>query len=224
QPVANATTGIWTLTVSGLAVSPPVHSFTAKAMYGTQPVSTARTLTVVQALSLDPTLMSLAGYSVKIPSWPKTGADSIGNTAVRAARGGKPPYSYTSSSPAAASVDANGKVTGNRNGSAVITATDQLGQSASYPVAVSNVQLLNMNGNALSLDQAVNWMNSIGGTPITGSFIDDVNRVYRPPNRTEAVWAPRTATEGWVLPKGARIYLFLFADDTKYAAWCTKLS
>ncbi|VVQ27610.1 Virginiamycin B lyase [Pseudomonas fluorescens] len=68
QPVANATTGIWTLTVSGLAVSPPVHSFTAKAMYGTQPVSTARTLTVAAATA--PTITSLKGSpsNVEIPN------------------------------------------------------------------------------------------------------------------------------------------------------------
>ena len=48
QPVANATTGIWTLTVSGLAMSPPVHRFTAKALYGSGVTSPAWTITVIQ--------------------------------------------------------------------------------------------------------------------------------------------------------------------------------
>nr|WP_225922838.1 hypothetical protein [Pseudomonas hamedanensis] len=44
QATALATTGVWTLPVTALAVA--AHSFTAKALYGSNPVSAARTLTV----------------------------------------------------------------------------------------------------------------------------------------------------------------------------------
>ncbi|WP_025110582.1 Ig-like domain-containing protein [Pseudomonas sp. H1h] len=45
KATANASTGIWTLTVSGLAVAE--HSLTAKALYGSGQVSAARTLTII---------------------------------------------------------------------------------------------------------------------------------------------------------------------------------
>ncbi|MBC3210513.1 Ig-like domain repeat protein, partial [Pseudomonas sp. SWRI111] len=43
QATAHATTGVWTLLVSALAVA--AHSFTAKALYGSGASSAARTLT-----------------------------------------------------------------------------------------------------------------------------------------------------------------------------------
>ncbi|WP_085694634.1 hypothetical protein [Pseudomonas sp. B7(2017)] len=55
QVTANATSGVWTLTVSGLSVA--AHRFTAKALYGASPVSAARTLTVTAATA--PTITSV---------------------------------------------------------------------------------------------------------------------------------------------------------------------
>ncbi|MGE8188463.1 hypothetical protein ACQKP4_13780, partial [Pseudomonas sp. NPDC086278] len=57
QPTADATTGIWTLTVSGLAVA--AHSFTAKALYGAGSSSAARTFTVTAVIA--PTISSVKG-------------------------------------------------------------------------------------------------------------------------------------------------------------------
>ncbi|MCR8931359.1 MULTISPECIES: Ig-like domain-containing protein [unclassified Pseudomonas] len=57
EPTADPVTGIWTLTVTGLTVAP--HSFTAKALYGEEESSTARTLTVTAATA--PTLTSVKG-------------------------------------------------------------------------------------------------------------------------------------------------------------------
>jgi hypothetical protein len=51
QATAHATTGVWTLLVSALAVA--AHSFTAKALYGSGAVSAARTLTVKQIIVED---------------------------------------------------------------------------------------------------------------------------------------------------------------------------
>ncbi|MFJ2532294.1 hypothetical protein ACIOVE_29145, partial [Pseudomonas helmanticensis] len=48
---ADPTTGVWTLLISALAVA--AHSFTAKALYGSGAVSTARTLTVARSLYED---------------------------------------------------------------------------------------------------------------------------------------------------------------------------
>jgi len=65
QVTAHATTGVWTLLVSALAVA--AHSFTAKALYGSGAVSAARTLTVTAATA--PTLTSVKGSpsDVEIP-------------------------------------------------------------------------------------------------------------------------------------------------------------
>jgi hypothetical protein len=51
QATAHATTGVWTLLISALAVA--AHSFTAKALYGSGAVSAARTLTVKQIIVED---------------------------------------------------------------------------------------------------------------------------------------------------------------------------
>ncbi|MFP6832959.1 MAG: hypothetical protein VB998_14055, partial [Pseudomonas sp.] len=51
QPIADATTGVWTLLVAGLTVA--VHSFTAKALYGAGAVSAVRKLTVTRSLYED---------------------------------------------------------------------------------------------------------------------------------------------------------------------------
>ncbi|KJZ33043.1 hypothetical protein VC33_28750, partial [Pseudomonas fluorescens] len=61
QPSADPTTGIWTLTVSGLAVA--AHRFTAKALYGSGQVSAVRTLTVVAVMV--PTLTNVQDASGK---------------------------------------------------------------------------------------------------------------------------------------------------------------
>ncbi|MDR6163283.1 hypothetical protein [Pseudomonas fluorescens] len=57
QATAHATTGVWTLLVSALAVA--AHSFTVRALYGSGAVSAARTLTVTAATA--PTLTSVKG-------------------------------------------------------------------------------------------------------------------------------------------------------------------
>ncbi|WP_447796492.1 Ig-like domain-containing protein [Pseudomonas moraviensis] len=64
QATAHATTGVWTLLVSALAVA--AHSFTVKALYGSGAVSAARTLTVTPVVV--PTLSNvLDDKNVEIP-------------------------------------------------------------------------------------------------------------------------------------------------------------
>jgi hypothetical protein len=66
-----------------------------------------------------------------------------------------------------ASVDPiTGKVTGNRNGSVVITVTDRNNAGLSYPVEVSNVWRLNINETLMTGPESIEWMKSIGGTSL----------------------------------------------------------
>jgi hypothetical protein len=139
EPTADATTGIWTLEVTALNVA--AHSFTAKALYGSGQVSAAWVVNVLPPLAIDTTQMKLDGLMVissgVMPS--RNNVDAIGNTAVRQATGGTPPYTYLSSSPSVATVNTNGKVTGMSNGTAIITVRDNFNAEVSYSVSVSNV-------------------------------------------------------------------------------------
>lgn len=65
EPVAGATTGVWTLPVTGLAYMK--HSFTAKALYGTGQTSEARKLTVQFADTSDFTGYNYNGWSSNYP-------------------------------------------------------------------------------------------------------------------------------------------------------------
>jgi hypothetical protein len=135
-------------------------------------------------LEIEQTKMQLNGFSLKVPEWPRTGEDSIGNTGTRVASGGLPPYRYSSSNMSIASVDPiTGKVTGNRNGSVVITVTDSNDAELTYPVEVSNVWRLNINEALMNGSGSIRWMQSIGGASIYAYYSlarGDVARVYLP--------------------------------------------
>ncbi len=177
EPTASTTTGIWYLLVTGLSVAS--HSFTAKALYGSGQSSTpARSLTVATPLTINTSQMNLNGLSVKIPNWPKTGQDSIGNTDVRLAQGGKTPYYYYSSNEAVASVTQTGKVTGNSIGNATIFVRDASLQLVSYPISVRNIYQLRSNDSYLTHAQAVSWMSSFGNALPAGQALNDMQRVY----------------------------------------------
>ncbi|UQI32630.1 Ig-like domain-containing protein [Pseudomonas bijieensis] len=134
-----ATNGIWTAPNISVAVGD--HSFTAKAEYGTEPVSPAHTFNVAPPLNFgaDYTMATLNYIiaRVKIPNHPLP-ANNASYT--RVATGGTPPYRYSSASPNIAVVDSSsGYVRAAGNGQAVITATDQDDSTASYTVTVSGV-------------------------------------------------------------------------------------
>lgn len=164
------------------------HRYTVKEKAGNQFESDPWLLERL-ALSIDRTQMKLDGFSVKVPQWPKTGEDSIGNTAVRVPTGGVPPYDYASSDPLTAHVTAAGKVTGLKQGVATIYVTDQEGETVNYLVAVTNVYRLQISERGMGFLEAESWMNSMGGRHIydTG-FRSDILRVYLPPLRTQNVW------------------------------------
>ncbi|WP_277761202.1 Ig-like domain-containing protein [Pseudomonas sp. A34-9] len=131
-----------TVTVGG-------HRLYAKSLYHpTSVYSNVRLLTVsVEPLSVDTTLMVLDGIMVRSGYCPHlNGVDAIGNTKIRVAIGGNPPYTYKSSNPSVAAVDASGKATGMGNGGATITITDKQDAQVSYSVQVSNIYSLLVHG------------------------------------------------------------------------------
>lgn len=91
-------------------------------------------------LVISPATMVLSGIirGGFTPSYPPAGS-----TQTRAATGGTPPYRYTSSNAQVAEVNVNtGRVIAAGNGGATITVRDNEGESASYGVSVSGVQII----------------------------------------------------------------------------------
>ncbi|UST72047.1 Ig-like domain-containing protein [Pseudomonas siliginis] len=228
QPDADVTTGNWTLSISGLSIKS--YSFTAKPLYGTGlPSSPERTMKVVAKLTIDSSEMNLDGFSVKVPEWPKTGRDSVGNTDSRQPQGGVSPYNYRSSNSDIASVDQQGKVTGNRIGEATIFVTDQMQNEVSYPVSVTNVWSLVVNDVKMRASESVDWMNSIGGSStMKFKFNEDISLVYNVPlPRAQGIWlcAETSQIPGdfWYLMKERNDNGY-FSDVplAKWSAWCLK--
>ncbi len=184
------------------------------------------TYTVIPLFTIDRTQMNLNGFSVKVPGWPKTGLDSIDNTATREPTGGTPPYSYASSNPAVAEVTATGgKVTGNTNGTATVTVSDGSGNSLTYPVAVTNVYGLRTNEGPLNNSQAESWMRSVGGVHAHNfSFRSDVHRVYTPPVRNLTYWACfKNGSYYTYIERGSSITFVGVLPDAFRGAWCLVL-
>ncbi|BBP71031.1 hypothetical protein PHLH6_30350 [Pseudomonas sp. Seg1] len=136
------------------------------------------TLTVVNLnppthpeLIVDTSPITLTGFNISIAGsglpWPSTGIDPVNTARKRDVRGGVPPYTYTSSDPLVASVDLNGIVRSEGNGTATITVRDSVGQSKQFLVATFNVVRYIYSG-----DQKFNhenyrlWANSVGGADI----------------------------------------------------------
>jgi hypothetical protein len=92
---------------------------------------------VAAPLSIDSTPATLSGNMIRLEK-PVT-VPPEGTFLSRVASGGVPPYRYTASSGAVEVDEATGRVVSLRNGEATVTVTDARGQTASYPVTVSNV-------------------------------------------------------------------------------------
>ncbi|MDR6956208.1 hypothetical protein J2W43_000171 [Pseudomonas brassicacearum] len=134
--------GIWTYAVIGLDVD--AHSFTAKALYGSNPESAAYTFTVVEPLNFGQDhSQATSDYFVVRGRPPRMPPDDATATYARTATGGVPPYRYTSSNEQVALVDAeSGLVRAVGNGSTRITATDEDDRAASYLITFSGVRLV----------------------------------------------------------------------------------
>lgn len=97
-------------------------------------------LAASQELVLDTSPVELAGKVYLLVSYPDLLPNFPADTTVqRQASGGQTPYSYASSDPLVAKVDANGLVSVRGKGATTITVTDALGASKSYPVSVTGV-------------------------------------------------------------------------------------
>jgi len=121
------------------------------------------------ALEIDTTPMVLDGphfYPAPAPYTPPLEATAYLHEnahRTREARGGVPPYRYSSSNPNVASVDSDsGRVTTIGNGNARISVRDTRGADISYDVTCKNVYELVCNQQPLSHAQAKSWMASIG--------------------------------------------------------------
>jgi len=168
-------------------------------------------LLVNPPLMVDQRRLVLNGISVKMPGWTRTGADSINNTAVRAATGGQAPYTYSSSNPAVASVTSTGRVVGERNGSATITIADARGTRVSYQVQVSNVYTLVVNTGKLSDAQFNTWLRQTG-VHLSHPMSYDIARVYGAMQLSQFTWLS-------VPPNTPRYWWFFHTTTRASAAW-----
>lgn len=135
-----------------------------------------------QPLSVDSSEMKLDGPMVLgLAHYIPSGVDVPGNTAMRAAQGGTPPYTYSSSNPRVASVNEYGKVSGNTNGTASISIRDAANRVLSYSVQVSNVRQLVCNISRTSFAQAESWMLGISGVPLGENDLKQLVTRYKSP-------------------------------------------
>jgi hypothetical protein len=173
--------GDWTLQLTGLSLAS--HSITAKGLYGSNPVSAARKFTVVVALKIDTTPLSLNGLLVVHDSLSNlTGRYPSGTTAMRQASGGVPPYRYSSDNEVVTVIDpVTGLIRSNRNGNSVITVTDQINQSVSYNVSVSNVYGLAMSGMGTNHPNSVRSAEAQGFSPVTEQVFSAITVMYQQP-------------------------------------------
>ncbi|QAX85554.1 hypothetical protein C2E19_17615 [Pseudomonas sp. DTU12.3] len=156
--------GTWTHRLENLIDG--LHSLTAKALYGLEPVSTPHTITVAKApeLIIDPTPMVLDGIKlIQDYGWPTK--EVVGNVKTRVPSGGVGPYTYSSSNPSIASVDSGGKVSGLKQGSATITVRGAGGSTGSYSVIVTNVYRMRRNWTLMEANACRAWISSSGGEP-----------------------------------------------------------
>ncbi|BBP71029.1 hypothetical protein PHLH6_30330 [Pseudomonas sp. Seg1] len=172
KATAHVTTGEWEKVIT---VVVGARRLFAEALYAVSPVySNARILTVTPAypeLVVDPSPLTLNGFNISIAGsglpWPSTGIDPVNTARKRDVRGGVPPYTYTSSDPLVASVDLNGTVRSEGNGTATITVRDSVGQSKQFLVATFNVVRYIYSGNQqFNHENYKLWANSVGGADI----------------------------------------------------------
>ncbi|MDD2046563.1 Ig-like domain-containing protein [Pseudomonas putida] len=141
--------GTWQAALNGLSVGQ--HDFTAKGLYGSQPVSAPWRVIVDSRppLVIDTSLMLLNGVIyVRADNGQGPSRRPANTSRQRLASGGTPPLRYSSSNANVASVDGNGTVMSRANGSATITVSDSAGQSRSYSVTVQNVRRMNLMGSS----------------------------------------------------------------------------
>ncbi|MHC8292568.1 Ig-like domain-containing protein [Pseudomonas sp. LB3P58] len=125
------------------------------------------TVKVTPELIVDTTPLNLNGQNISIQGtglpWISKGVDPVGTAADRSASSGTLPYKYESSDESIASVDNNGVVRSEGNGSATITVSDAAGQEKSFTVDTTNVIRMLHNPIPSNFAQAKQWIISQGG-------------------------------------------------------------
>lgn len=126
-----------------MSVGVGTHSITAKALYGSNPVSNAWTFEVKSPI---PPLSFGQSVSLSLPTYhvargrPPTNPPAFASY-TRTATGGEPGYTYSSSNTNVAVIDQNGRVGAVGNGQAVMTARDSKGRTATHTVTVSGIRV-----------------------------------------------------------------------------------
>lgn len=119
------------------------HSITARALYGSNPVSNAWTFQVKSPI---PPLSFGQDVYLPLPTYhvargrPPTNPPAFASY-TRTATGGEPGYTYSSSNTNVAVIDQNGRVGAVGNGQAVMTARDSKGRTATHAVSISGIRV-----------------------------------------------------------------------------------
>ena len=119
-----------------------------------------------------------------------------GTSVTRVASGGRPPYTYASSDPKVAQVDANGLTSVRGNGVATITASDAGGDSKSYSVTVTGVVECHGVGQG-NYTQMANAASRIGGRVPSIHELVEVYNAYgsRWPMGNSTYWSSTVAKD-----------------------------
>lgn len=162
--------GGWTHKIEALQLAS--YNFKAKALYGSGKVSEPRNIKVVPRLIVDTSPLLFPGRKFILvypnPYWGEKGADPTGTVTTRPVSGGTPPYSYISSAPSIASVDAQGRIRSMSNGTATITVRDAENQTQNIPVTVTKVYKIMFSEFPFETKEAAQqWIVSAGGTNIS---------------------------------------------------------
>lgn len=153
-------------------------------------------------LSVDTSPLELKGLMIRSVACPyPNGVDADGNTAVRQPSGGIPPYTYESSNAHTASVNAEGKVVGMGNGSAIITIRDSASLQVSYNVLVSNIYDLDVFNSDMDYAYYSNLLEN-GTIGLRPEFLEVIQRCY---NQPLFKW-PWTTSTAWTGGKKGEVY------------------
>lgn len=160
------------------AVALPLRTYTVKALH---------------PFTIEPALMELNGLNVNADFLALTGTPAPGTTQTRVPTSGDGGYYYFSNATDVATVNGVGLVSGLKNGDATITVRENSTQrEVSFPVKVQNVLRLVMTPtHTYSISAAINWMNSIGGSPVSNAAIDVLKIKYRPLVSSAGGWLCR---------------------------------
>jgi len=103
---------------------------------------------------------------------------NIARSQQRLPTGGTPPYTYASSAPAIARVDADGRVWPLRNGDVTITITDVAKKTISYPVQVSYCFRVLIGPGSYNLVSAESFVSAESALPVNDDLIPDLRVLY----------------------------------------------